>query len=119
MSPIPHEELLHNSSYWIEGLGYHFKIDAFNNDIGLWKYRKFDPSLPFDPEPEVIDMEEEKLTSIKSVSRHIDLEKPHLNQMLCRTIQIPPKDEEDDFENLDFEGVCTILGTPEIEETFI
>jgi hypothetical protein len=48
-------------------LGYHFKIDAFNNDIGLRKFRKFEPGLSFDPEPEdekVEETEEEQVTSI-------------------------------------------------------
>jgi len=52
INPIPHETLIHDPNYWIEGLGYHFKIDAFNNDVGLRKYWTFDPNKPFDPEEE-------------------------------------------------------------------
>ena len=37
-NPIPHEQLVNDPIYWIEGLGYHFWLDAYNNDIGLWKF---------------------------------------------------------------------------------
>jgi hypothetical protein len=34
-------------------------------------------------------------------------------------MQIPPKDDEVVDEYLEFEDVCTVLGTPEVERTFI
>ena len=38
-----------DSFYWIEGLGYHFWLDAYNNDIGLRKFQSFNPVETFDP----------------------------------------------------------------------
>lgn len=62
--------------------------------------------------------EEEKVLSSTLSSKHTAIEKHNLSPYLCWTITIPPI-EEDEEENLMFEGVSTILGVPEFEAPFM